>query len=80
MAILIGSQIFLQHPVRTAVYTSAPASPLLPQRSTNRKVNGSGNSTLGRPRAESVNERPFVAVKRAYDFRKYNDNQVLKQI
>ncbi|XP_033209428.1 tensin-3 isoform X6 [Belonocnema kinseyi] len=61
--------------VRTAAYTSAPASPLLPQRSSSRKFNGSGNSTLGRPRAESVNERPFVAVKRAYDFRKYNENQ-----
>lgn len=34
------------------------------------------NGTLGRPRAESVNERPFVAVKRAYEFRKYSDGQV----
>ncbi|XP_051158278.1 tensin isoform X4 [Leptopilina boulardi] len=50
--------------------TSAPSSPLLPQRSTS-----IGNSTLGRSRTESVNERPFVAVKRAYDFRKYHDNQ-----
>ncbi|XP_043467304.1 tensin-3 isoform X3 [Leptopilina heterotoma] len=50
--------------------TSAPSSPLLPQRSSS-----IGNSTLGRSRAEVANERPFVAIKRAYDFRKYHDNQ-----
>uniref|UniRef100_A0A0C9QTL5 TNS_0 protein n=1 Tax=Fopius arisanus TaxID=64838 RepID=A0A0C9QTL5_9HYME len=59
---------------RAAPHTSAPASPLLPQRSTSRKFNGSMNGTI-RPRAESVNERPFVSVKRAYEFRKYSDSQ-----
>lgn len=62
---------------RAALYTSAPASPLLPQRSSSRKYNGTtGTGTLGRPRAESVNERPFMSVKRAYEYRKYSDNQV----
>jgi hypothetical protein len=65
--------------------TSAPASPLLPQRSTNRKSNGGGGGALvlgggnlqqNRARADSLNERPFVAVKRAYEFRKYNDSHV----
>ncbi|XP_011693527.1 PREDICTED: tensin-1 isoform X11 [Wasmannia auropunctata] len=61
---------------RAVLYTSAPASPLLPQRSSSRKYNGStGNGVLGRPRAESMNERPFVSVKRAYEYRKYNDSQ-----
>ncbi|XP_012541870.2 tensin-3 isoform X11 [Monomorium pharaonis] len=61
---------------RAVSYTSAPASPLLPQRSSSRKYNGStGNGILGRPRAESMNERPFVSVKRAYEYRKYNDSQ-----
>ncbi|XP_076679389.1 focal adhesion protein tensin isoform X4 [Andrena cerasifolii] len=61
---------------RPAPYTSAPASPLLPQRSSSRKYNGtSGPGTLGRPRAESVNERPFMSVKRAYEYRKYSDSQ-----
>ncbi|XP_063977384.1 tensin-1 isoform X13 [Diachasmimorpha longicaudata] len=59
---------------RAAPHTSAPASPLLPQRSSSRKFNGSMNGPL-RPRAESVNERPFVSVKRAYEFRKYSDSQ-----
>ncbi|XP_012541862.2 tensin-3 isoform X3 [Monomorium pharaonis] len=46
------------------------------QRSSSRKYNGStGNGILGRPRAESMNERPFVSVKRAYEYRKYNDSQ-----
>ncbi|XP_018376704.1 PREDICTED: tensin-3 isoform X10 [Trachymyrmex cornetzi] len=58
---------------RAVPYTSAPASPLLPQRSSSRKYNGStGNGVLGRPRAESMNERPFVSVKRAYEYRKYD--------
>ncbi|XP_011630702.1 tensin-1 isoform X5 [Pogonomyrmex barbatus] len=58
---------------RAVSYTSAPASPLLPQRSSSRKYNGSaGNGVLGRPRAESMNERPFVSVKRAYEYRKYD--------
>ncbi|KAL0119072.1 hypothetical protein PUN28_009594 [Cardiocondyla obscurior] len=61
---------------RAVPYTSAPASPLLPQRSASRKYNGSaGNGVLGRPRAESMNERPFVSVKRAYEYRKYADSQ-----
>nr|XP_012229575.1 PREDICTED: tensin isoform X3 [Linepithema humile] len=61
---------------RAVLYTSAPASPLLPQRSSSRKYNGNiGNGFLGRPRAESMNERPFVSVKRAYEYRKYNDSQ-----
>ncbi|XP_017766737.1 PREDICTED: tensin-1 isoform X11 [Eufriesea mexicana] len=61
---------------RSIPYTSAPASPLLPQRSSSRKYNGtSGTGTLGRPRAESVNERPFMSVKRAYEYRKYSDSQ-----
>ncbi|XP_060823862.1 tensin-1 isoform X9 [Bombus pascuorum] len=61
---------------RPAPYTSAPASPLLPQRSSSRKYNGTiGTGTLGRPRAESVNERPFMSVKRAYEYRKYGDSQ-----
>uniref|UniRef100_V9I923 Tensin n=1 Tax=Apis cerana TaxID=7461 RepID=V9I923_APICE len=61
---------------RAALYTSAPASPLLPQRSSSRKYNGTtGTGTLGRPRAESVNERPFMSMKRAYEYRKYSDNQ-----
>ncbi|XP_011630700.1 tensin-1 isoform X3 [Pogonomyrmex barbatus] len=43
------------------------------QRSSSRKYNGSaGNGVLGRPRAESMNERPFVSVKRAYEYRKYD--------
>ena len=50
---------------------------MLPQRSSSRKYNGTtGTGTLGRPRAESVNERPFMSVKRAYEYRKYSDNQV----
>ncbi|XP_076242165.1 focal adhesion protein tensin isoform X4 [Calliopsis andreniformis] len=61
---------------RPVPYTSAPASPLLPQRSSSRKYNGTvGTGTLGRPRAESVNERAFMSVKRAYDYRKYSDSQ-----
>ncbi|XP_076169278.1 focal adhesion protein tensin isoform X14 [Ptiloglossa arizonensis] len=61
---------------RPLPYTSAPASPLLPQRSSSRKYNGNaGTGTLGRPRAESVNERPFMSVKRAYEYRKYSDSQ-----
>ncbi|XP_043264663.1 tensin-3 isoform X9 [Colletes gigas] len=61
---------------RPLPYTSAPASPLLPQRSSSRKYNGTvGAGTLGRPRAESVNERPFMSVKRAYECRKYSDSQ-----
>ncbi|XP_054011763.1 tensin-3 isoform X5 [Hylaeus anthracinus] len=61
---------------RPLPYTSAPASPLLPQRSSSRKYNGTtGTGTLGRPRAESVNERPFMSVKRAYEYRKYSDSQ-----
>ncbi|XP_017892052.1 tensin-1 isoform X13 [Ceratina calcarata] len=61
---------------RPVPYTSAPASPLLPQRSSSRKYNGTvGTGTLGRPRAESVNERPFMSMKRAYEYRKYNDSQ-----
>lgn len=62
-----------------ASHTSAPASPHLPQRSSSRNANGisSGNGIHARPRAESVNERPFVSVKRAYEFRKYNDGQVM---
>ncbi|XP_061939866.1 tensin-3 isoform X30 [Apis cerana] len=61
---------------RAALYTSAPASPLLPQRSSSRKYNGTtGTGTLGRPRAESVNERPFMSMKRAYEYRKYSNNQ-----
>ncbi|XP_031788600.1 tensin-1 isoform X11 [Nasonia vitripennis] len=66
---------------RPSMNTSAPASPLLPQRSASRKLNGSlvnssasFNQHQSRPRAESVNERPFVAVKRAYEIRKYNDS------
>ncbi|CAD1480293.1 unnamed protein product, partial [Heterotrigona itama] len=67
---------------RPAPYTSAPASPLLPQRSSSRKYNGSAGTTgtLGRPRAESVNDRPFMSVKRAYEYRKYNDSQVNEQL
>ncbi|XP_014473628.1 PREDICTED: tensin-3 isoform X5 [Dinoponera quadriceps] len=65
-----------QPPSRAVPYTSAPASPLLPQRSSSRKYNGSiGSGVLGRPRAESMNERPFVSVKRAYEYRKYSDSQ-----
>ncbi|XP_029051298.1 tensin-1 isoform X3 [Osmia bicornis bicornis] len=65
-----------QTQTRPAPYTSAPASPLLPQRSSSRKYNGTaGTGTLGRPRAESVNERPFMSVKRAYEYRKYSDSQ-----
>ncbi|KAK9295997.1 hypothetical protein QLX08_009847 [Tetragonisca angustula] len=65
-----------QTQTRPTPYTSAPASPLLPQRSSSRKYNGIvGTGTLGRPRAESVNERPFMSVKRAYEYRKYNDSQ-----
>ncbi|CAL7950477.1 unnamed protein product [Xylocopa violacea] len=61
---------------RQAPYTSAPASPLLPQRSSSRKYNGTVRTgTLGRPRAESVNERPFMSMKRAYEYRKYSDSQ-----
>ncbi|XP_015433625.1 PREDICTED: tensin-3 [Dufourea novaeangliae] len=62
---------------RPLPYTSAPASPLLPQRSSSRKYNGTAGTTgtLGRPRAESVNERPFMSVKRAYEYRKYGDSQ-----
>ncbi|XP_020278303.1 tensin-3 isoform X11 [Pseudomyrmex gracilis] len=70
------SSVSGQLPSRAVPYTSAPASPLLPQRSSSRKYNGStGNVILGRPRAESMNERPFVSVKRAYEYRKYNDSQ-----
>ncbi|XP_046736668.1 tensin-1 isoform X8 [Diprion similis] len=63
-----------QPQVRSATYTSAPASPLLPQRSSSRKYN---NGTLigGRPRAESFNERPFVGVKRGYELRKNSETQ-----
>ncbi|XP_032683423.1 tensin-3 isoform X8 [Odontomachus brunneus] len=65
-----------QPPSRAVPYTSAPASPLLPQRSSSRKYNGSiGSGVLGRPRAESMNERPFVSMKRAYEYRKYSDSQ-----
>ncbi|XP_017788943.1 PREDICTED: tensin-3 isoform X2 [Habropoda laboriosa] len=65
-----------QMQTRQAPYTSAPASPLLPQRSSSRKYNGTvGTGTLGRPRAESVNERPFMSMKRAYEYRKYSDSQ-----
>ncbi|XP_076644365.1 focal adhesion protein tensin isoform X3 [Halictus rubicundus] len=65
-----------QTQTRQLPYTSAPASPLLPQRSSSRKYNGTaGTGTLGRPRAESVNERPFMTVKRAYEYRKYGDSQ-----
>ncbi|XP_031827806.2 focal adhesion protein tensin isoform X6 [Nomia melanderi] len=65
-----------QTQARPVPYTSAPASPLLPQRSSSRKYNGTaGTGTLGRPRAESVNERPFMSVKRAYEYRKYGDSQ-----
>ncbi|XP_058794302.1 tensin-1 isoform X2 [Phymastichus coffea] len=58
--------------------TSAPASPLLPQRSISRKLNGSVVGAAGfgqaiRPRAESVNERSY-GPKRAYEFRKYSDS------
>ncbi|XP_023290031.1 tensin-3 isoform X6 [Orussus abietinus] len=71
------SSISGQLPARTALYTSAPASPLLPRRSSSRKYNGAGSGALttGRPRAESVNERPFVSVKRGYELRKVNDGQ-----
>ncbi|XP_050458293.1 tensin-3 isoform X11 [Cataglyphis hispanica] len=63
-------------PTKAVPYTSAPASPLLPQRSSSRKYNGNvGNGVLGRPRAESMNERPFVSVKRAYEYRKFSDSQ-----
>ncbi|CAK9812755.1 TNS [Anthophora plagiata] len=65
-----------QMQTRAVPYTSAPASPLLPQRSSSRKYNGTaGTGTLGRPRAESVNERPFMSMKRAYEYRKYSDSQ-----
>ncbi|XP_076377373.1 focal adhesion protein tensin isoform X15 [Megalopta genalis] len=65
-----------QTQTRQLPYTSAPASPLLPQRSSSRKYNGTaGTGTLGRPRAESVNERPFMTVKRAYEYRKYGESQ-----
>ncbi|CAL7950478.1 unnamed protein product [Xylocopa violacea] len=65
---------------RQAPYTSAPASPLLPQRSSSRKYNGTVRTgTLGRPRAESVNERPFMSMKRAYEYRKYSDSQSLNR-
>ncbi|CAL1685719.1 unnamed protein product [Lasius platythorax] len=70
------SSISGQPSSRAVPYTSAPASPLLPQRSSSRKYNGNaGNGVLGRPRAESMNERPFVSVKRAYEYRKYSDSQ-----
>nr|XP_050862648.1 tensin-3 isoform X10 [Vespula vulgaris] len=72
----IPSSISNQTQSKTTPYTSAPASPLLPQRSSSRKYNGSASSgILGRPRAESMNERPFVSVKRAYEYRKYSDGQ-----
>ncbi|XP_014606644.1 PREDICTED: tensin-3 isoform X4 [Polistes canadensis] len=74
----IPSSIMNQTQSKTTPYTSAPASPLLPQRSSSRKYNGSSsasNALLGRPRAESMNERPFVSVKRAYEYRKYSDGQ-----
>ncbi|KAK2585881.1 hypothetical protein KPH14_010470 [Odynerus spinipes] len=72
----IPSSITNQTQSKNAPYTSAPASPLLPQRSSSRKYNGSASSSvLGRPRAESMNERPFVSVKRAYEYRKYSDGQ-----
>ncbi|XP_015176305.1 PREDICTED: tensin-3 isoform X10 [Polistes dominula] len=74
----IPSSLINQTQSKTTPYTSAPASPLLPQRSSSRKYNGSSNASnalLGRPRAESMNERPFVSVKRAYEYRKYNDGQ-----
>ncbi|XP_071635837.1 tensin-3 isoform X12 [Temnothorax longispinosus] len=72
-----ASSVSGQPSSRAVPYTSAPASPLLPQRSSSRKYNGNaGNGVLGRPRAESMNERPFVSVKRAYEYRKYNDSQL----
>ncbi|KAG7188813.1 hypothetical protein KM043_008424 [Ampulex compressa] len=71
-----ASSISGQTQTRAVPYTSAPASPLLPQRSSSRRYNGSaGSGTLGRPRAESMNERPFVSSKRAYEYRKYSDSQ-----
>ncbi|XP_072745931.1 tensin-3 isoform X11 [Anoplolepis gracilipes] len=71
-----ASSISGQPSSKAVPYTSAPASPLLPQRSSSRKYNGNaGNGVLGRPRAESMNERPFVSVKRAYEYRKYSDSQ-----
>ncbi|XP_029671167.1 tensin-1 isoform X3 [Formica exsecta] len=72
----IASSTSGQPSSKAVPYTSAPASPLLPQRSSSRKYNGNaGNGVLGRPRAESMNERPFVSVKRAYEYRKYSDSQ-----
>ncbi|XP_070149994.1 tensin-3 isoform X10 [Polyergus mexicanus] len=72
----VASSISGQPSSKAVPYTSAPASPLLPQRSSSRKYNGNaGNGVLGRPRAESMNERPFVSVKRAYEYRKYSDSQ-----
>ncbi|KAL6429909.1 hypothetical protein ACFW04_007637 [Cataglyphis niger] len=71
-----ASSISGQPTSKAVPYTSAPASPLLPQRSSSRKYNGNvGNGVLGRPRAESMNERPFVSVKRAYEYRKFSDSQ-----
>ncbi|XP_066587703.1 tensin-3 isoform X2 [Prorops nasuta] len=68
-----ASSLSGQTPCRS-LYTSAPASPLLSQRSSHaRKYNGSLASA--RPRAETMNERPFVSAKKAYDYRKYNENQ-----
>nr|CAD7394293.1 unnamed protein product [Timema cristinae] len=70
---------------------SAPASPLLPNRSSSRRYYGGGNqqqscivsttngsNTLGRQRSDTSfdRERPFVAVKRAHEqSRKYNETQ-----
>ncbi|XP_023248314.1 tensin-3, partial [Copidosoma floridanum] len=62
----------------TTTNMSAPASPLLPQRSSSWKLNGgvvgSGSYQQSRPRAVSVNERPFVAAKRAYEYKKHTDS------
>nr|CAD7398330.1 unnamed protein product [Timema poppensis] len=70
---------------------SAPASPLLPNRSSSRRYYGgvnqqqsyivsttNGSNTLGRQRSDTSfdRERPFVAVKRAHEqSRKYNETQ-----
>ncbi|XP_034947399.1 tensin-3 isoform X2 [Chelonus insularis] len=62
--------------MRLAPHTSAPASPLLRQRSKTRKSNDIiMNGTHGRPRAESVNERPFTSIKRSYETQTFTDGQ-----
>ncbi|KAJ8687270.1 hypothetical protein QAD02_023064 [Eretmocerus hayati] len=63
---------------RATMNGSAPASPLMGHRTMSRKMNGGivGSASFNnhnRSRADSANERPFVAAKRAYEFRKYND-------